>query len=666
MALEPVTAAAEERPSPELIDMTRRFKFAAILTAPLLLLTMIEFFSPSMMSWIGLVVSTPVVLWAGLPIFMNGWQSVVRRSLNMFTLIAIGTGVSYVYSVVATLVPELFPESHQVYFEAAAVIMTLVLLGQVLELRAHGQTGSAIRALLKLTPKTARRISAKGDEQDVDIDQIQPGDLLRVRPGEGICVDGFVVSGKSSVDESMITGESLPVEKDKDTRVTAGTVNQTGSFVMKAERVGADTLLAQIVHSVSEAQRSKAPIQRLADTVSGYFVPIVIFVALLTALIWGIWGPEPKLAYALVNAVAVLIIACPCALGLATPMSIMVGVGKGATGGILFKNAEAIEILEKVDTLVVDKTGTLTEGKPKLISVMTINGFEERDVLRIAASLEKGSEHPLASAILNAAIAKQIIEIPDATHFESVSGMGVIGQVEGVQAAIGNQKLMDRAGIATNELLQQADSLRHDGQTIMFVSSAGKLVGILGIADPIKSTTIEAIKLLKAAGIRIVILTGDNMTTASAVAIKLGIDEVKADVLPHQKAAIIKELQAQGRFVAMAGGGVNDAPSLAQAQVGIAMGAGTEVAIQSAGITLVKGDLRGIESARCLSHFTMRNIRQNLFFAFIYNFLGVPIAAGVFYPFFGILLSPMIASAAMSFSSVSVIGNALRLRRARI
>lgn len=663
MALEPVTATVEEGPSIELVEMTRRFKLAAILTVPLLIVTMIDFFSPTVTSWIGLVVSTPVVLWAGFPIFKQGWQSFVQRHLNMFTLIMIGTGTSYVYSMVAMVFPQIFPGSQQVYFEAAAVIMTLVLLGQVLELRAHGQTGSAIRALLKLTPKTARRILENGDENDVEIEQIKPGDLLRVRPGEGVCVDGMVVSGKSSVDESMITGESITVEKESGARVTAGTVNQTGGFVMRAERVGADTLLAQIMHSVSEAQRSKAPIQRLADVVSGYFVPIVIFIALLTALVWGIWGPEPRLAYALVNAVAVLIIACPCALGLATPMSIMVGVGKGATGGILFKNAEAIETLEKVDTLVVDKTGTLTEGKPKLISVVTVNGMEERDVLRIAASLEKGSEHPLASAILNGAQTLQIDELPEATHFESISGMGVLGQVEGAQAAIGNQKLMDQVSIDTRELLQKADVLRHDGQTVMYVGSAGKLVGILGIADPIKSTTAEAIKLLKKDGIRIVMLTGDNTATASAVAAKLEIDEIRADVLPNQKAAMIKELQAQGRFVAMAGDGVNDAPSLTQAQVGIAMGSGTDVAIQSASVTLVKGDLRGIASARHISRLTMRNIRQNLFFAFIYNFLGVPIAAGVFYPFFGILLSPMIASTAMSFSSISVIGNALRLRK---
>lgn len=666
MILEPVTATMSDGPSPELVDMTRRLKFAAMLTVPLLFMTMVNFISPVTMSWIGLVLSTPVVLWAGSPIFLYGWQSVLRRSLNMFTLISIGTGASYIYSVFVTVFPQIFPGSQHVYFEAAAVIMTLVLLGQVMELRAHGQTGSAIRALLKLTPKTARRISASGDEQEVNIDQIQPGDLLRVRPGERICVDGVVISGKSSVDESMITGESVPVEKEKDARVTAGTINQTGSFVMTAKRVGADTLLSQIIHSVSEAQRSKAPIQRLADIVSGYFVPIVIFVALSTALAWGFWGPEPRLAYALVNAVAVLIIACPCALGLATPMSIMVGVGKAAVSGILFKNAEAIEALEKVDTLIIDKTGTLTEGKPKLLSVRAVDDFKDSDVLRIAASLEKSSEHPLASAILAGAAGRQVTGIPNTDHFESVSGMGVVGQINGARASIGNQKLMEQEGIDIDRLVPQADALRNSGQTIMFVGSAGKAIGLLGIADPIKATTAEAIKLLKSEGIRIVMLTGDNLQTASAVAAELGIDEIKADVLPNQKATIIKALQAQGRFVAMAGDGVNDAPSLAQAQVGIAMGSGTDVAIQSAGITLVKGDLRGIVSARRLSRFTMHNIRQNLFFAFIYNFLGIPIAAGVFYPFFGILLSPMIASTAMSFSSVSVIGNALRLRKVRI
>ena len=613
--------------------------------------------------------ATPVVLWGGWPFFERGWASVVNRSLNMFTLIALGTGVAWAYSVVGAAVPGIFPASFRthggevgLYFEAAAIITTLVLLGQVIELRARSQTSSAIRALLGLAPKTARRIRNDGTEEDVSLDQVQPGDRLRVRPGERIPVDGVVLEGTSAVDESMVTGEPIPVEKTSGSRVTGGTVNGTGGFVMRAERVGSETLLAQIVHMVSEAQRSRAPIQRLADTVSAYFVPTVVVVAEISAVVWGLAGPEPRMAYAIVNAVAVLIIACPCALGLATPMSIMVGTGRGAMAGVLIKNAEALEVLEKVDTLVVDKTGTLTEGKPRLVSIVTAPGHSEADLLRLAASLERGSEHPLAGAIVAGAEERRLT-LSVAEDFRSATGKGVLGRVEGRRVALGNRRLMEDLGVSLGDLAKRADALRADGQTVMLVAVDGQAAGLVGVADPIKSSTPEALRLLRESGVRIVMLTGDSRATAEAVARKLGITEVEAEVLPEQKGAVIKRLEAEGRVVAMAGDGINDAPALAQAHVGIAMGTGTDVAMESAGVTLVKGDLRGIARARRLSQGTMRNIRQNLFFAFVYNALGVPIAAGVLYPVFGLLLSPIIASAAMSLSSVSVIANALRLRR---
>jgi Cu+-exporting ATPase len=611
-------------------------------------------FSPQLLNLFQLALATPVVLWCGAPFFERGWKSIVNRSLNMFTLIAIGVGTAYVYSIFAALFPGLFPDSFRgpegqvaVYFDAAAVITTLVLLGQVLELRARSRTSSAIKALLGLAPKTARRLRDDGGEEDIPLEKVNPGDRLRVRPGEKIPVDGMVLDGTTSVDESMITGEPIPVEKVKDSRVTGGTVNGTGSFTMRAERVGSDTLLAQIVRMVSEAQRSRAPIQKLADIVAGYFVPAVVLIAIVTFVIWGLVGPAPRLAHALVNAVAVLIIACPCALGLATPVSIMVGTGRGARAGILIKNAEALEVMEKIDTLVVDKTGTLTEGKPRLVSVIAASGKNEDEILRLAASLERGSEHPLAAAIVGG----------------SITGKGVIGMVDGKEVGLGNQKLLDEIGVAADELSKRAEDLRHDGQTVMSVVVERKMAGLIGVADPIKQSTPEAIRLLHNEGVRIVMLTGDNRTTAEAVAKKLGIDEIQAEVLPEQKGEVVKRLQAERKMVAMAGDGINDAPALAQAHVGIAMGTGTDVAMESAGITLVKGDLRGIANARRLSHGTMKNIRENLFFAFIYNSLGIPVAAGVLYPFFGVLLSPIIASAAMTFSSVSVIGNALRLRK---
>ncbi|MFB3154301.1 MAG: copper-translocating P-type ATPase, partial [Candidatus Acidiferrales bacterium] len=595
--------------------------------------------------------------------------SVVNRSLNMFTLIALGTGTAYFYSVVAALAPGLFPDSFRtesgevaVYFEAAAVIVTLVLLGQVLELRARSQTSSAIKALLGLAPKTARIVRDDGTEIDIPLEHVEPGDRLWVRPGEKIPVDGVVLDGNSSVDESMVTGESIPVEKTEGDRVTGGTVNGTGSFVMRAERVGSETLLAHIVRLVSEAQRSRAPIQRLADVVASYFVPAVVLVAVITFIVWALVGPEPRLAYALVSAVAVLIIACPCALGLATPMSIMVGTGRGATAGVLIKNAEALEVLEKVDTLVVDKTGTLTEGKPKLTTVVALQGRSEQELLRLAASLERASEHPLASAIVAGAREKDL-ELADVKDFRSLTGKGVTGTVDGHAVALGNLKLLEELVIDPGALAGQAEGLRRDGQTVLFVAVNGRPAGLLGVADPIKQSTPEAIRMLHRDGVRIVMLTGDSRTTAEAVARKLGLDHVEAEVLPEQKSEVVKRLQAQGRVVAMAGDGINDAPALAQAQVGIAMGTGTDVAMETAGVTLVKGDLRGIARARRLSRGTMRNIRQNLFFAFIYNSLGVPLAAGVLYPVFGLLLSPIIASAAMTFSSVSVISNALRLRK---
>lgn len=678
MALEPQTVTAEEETNPELVDMTRRFWVSLILTVPLFLLTMSEMLpgrlvqhalSARFLTWVQLLLATPVVLWGGWPFFQRGWVSIVNHSLNMFTLIAIGTGTAYAYSVIATLFPNLFPDSFRshggevaVYFEAAAVITTLVLLGQVLELRARSQTSSAIKALLGLAPKMARVLRDDGTEEDVSLDHVQPGNRLRVRPGEKVPVDGVVIEGTSAIDESMVTGEPIPVEKTPGVRVTGGTVNGTGSLVMRAERVGSDTLLAQIVRMVGEAQRSRAPIQRLADVVSAYFVPVVVGVAILTFLVWGLYGPEPRMAYALVNAVAVLIIACPCALGLATPMSIMVGTGYGATVGVLIRNAEALEVMEKIDTLVVDKTGTLTEGKPRLTTVIALPGQSESELLRLAASLERGSEHPLAAAIVAGAQAKGLI-LSVVTEFRSLTGKGVIGSVDGRAVTLGNRALFAEHTIDLGTLSSQAEELRRDGQTVMFVALDGHPVGLLGVADPVKGSTDEAVRMLRAEGIRIVMLTGDSRTTAEAVARKLGIDEVEAEVLPEQKGQVVKRLQSVGRVVAMAGDGVNDAPALAQAQVGIAMGTGTDVAMESAGITLVKGDLRGITRARRLSRGTMRNIRQNLFFAFIYNTLGVPVAAGVLYPIFGLLLSPMMAAAAMSLSSVSVIGNALRLRR---
>jgi Cu+-exporting ATPase len=678
MALEPRTVTLEAEANPELTDMTRRFWLSLILTAPLFLLAMAEMipgqplqhlFSARLLRWAQLFLATPVVLWGGWPFFLRGWLSLVNRSLNMFTLIAIGTGTAYGYSVVATLFPDIFPDSFRthggevaVYFEAAAVITALVLLGQVLELRARSQTSSAIKALLGLAPKTARVLRDDGSEEDIPLDRVQVGDRLRVRPGEKIPVDGVVLEGTSAVDESMVTGEPIPVEKTVGNRVTGGTVNGTGSFIMRAERVGSDMLLAQIVRAVSEAQRSRAPIQRLADVVSSYFVPAVVLIAFITFIMWSIVGPEPRMAYALVNAVAVLIIACPCALGLATPMSIMVGTGRGATAGVLIKNAEALEVLEKVDTLVVDKTGTLTEGKPRLTTVVALTGQNESELLRLAASLERGSEHPLAAAIVTAA-QEQGASLSQVTDFRSVTGKGVIGTIAGQTTALGNQHLFEELDIDPGALREQAEDLRRDGQTVMYIAINGRPAGLIGVADPIKASTTEAIKMLRAEGIRIVMLTGDSRTTASAVARKLGIDEVEAEVLPEQKGEVVKRLQAQGRVVAMAGDGINDAPALAQAQVGIAMGTGTDIAMESADVTLVKGDLRGIVRALRLSRGTMRNIRQNLLFAFLYNALGMPIAAGVLYPVFGLLLSPMIASAAMTFSSVSVITNALRLRR---
>ncbi|NOT58459.1 MAG: copper-translocating P-type ATPase [Deltaproteobacteria bacterium] len=677
MALEPRTVTGEEEVNPELSDMTRRFWVSFGLTLPVLLLAMSEMvpgrpvqhvLSARVLVWIQLAFATPVVLWGGWPFFQRGWLSLVNRSLNMFTLIAIGTGTAYVYSVIVTLFPALFPDSFRVhsgevavYFEAAAVITALVLLGQVLELRARSQTSSAIKALLSLAPKTARMLRDDRTEEDVPLDRVQPGNRLRVRPGEKVPVDGVVLEGTSAVDESMVTGEPIPVEKTPGVRVTGGTVNGTGSLVMRAERVGSDTLLAQIVHMVGEAQRSRAPIQRLADVVAAYFVPIVVIVAIVTFGAWAFYGPEPRMAYALVNAVAVLIIACPCAVGLATPMSIMVGTGRGAMAGVLIKNAEALEALEKVDTLVVDKTGTLTEGKPRLTSVVPLPGQGEGELLRLAASLERGSEHPLAAAIVAEAQARGV-QLADVRDFQSRTGKGVVGTVSGRGVALGNRKLFEELAVDLQGLPEQAEVLRRDGHTVMFVALNGHAAGLLGVADPIKVSTAEALQQLREEGVHVVMVTGDSRTTAEAVARTLGIDAVEAEILPQQKGEIVKRLQAEGHVVAMAGDGVNDAPALAQAQVGIAMGTGTDVAMESAGVTLVKGDLRGIVRARRLSRGTMRNIRQNLFFAFIYNALGVPIAAGVLYPMFGLLLSPMIASAAMTFSSVSVIANALRLR----
>ena len=679
MSLEARNAPAED--NTELKDMTRRFWVSAALAFPVFVTAMVsellpqampESISMSMVIWLEFALVTPAVLWGGWPIFQRGWASLVNRHLNMFTLITLGVGVAWTYSVVAMLLPGIFPPVMRsmggmvpVYFEAAAVIMALVLLGQVMELRARSQTSAAIKLLLGLAPKTARIVRADGKEEDIPLEQVQPGDVLRVRPGEKVPVDGVVLEGSSSLDESMVTGESIPVEKTADARLIGATVNGTGSLLMRAERVGGDTLLAQIVHMVSEAQRSRAPIQRLADTVAGYFVPAVVLIALATLAIWGIWGPEPRLAHAIVNAVAVLIIACPCALGLATPMSIMVGTGRGATLGVLIKNAEALETMEKVNTLVVDKTGTLTEGKPKLTSVVPLAGFDEGVVLQLGASLERASEHPLAAAIVSGAQEKGLA-LTAVEAFRSITGKGVSGTVEGRAVALGNLKLFEELKIDAGELPSRAEALRSDGQTVMLIAIDGKAAGLIGVADPVKTSTPDAIRALHEEGIQVIMLTGDNRITAEAVAKKLGIDRIEAEVLPEQKASIVKQLQAQGRIVAMAGDGINDAPALAQAQVGIAMGTGTDVAMESAGVTLIKGDLIGIVRAVRLSRATMRNIRQNLFFAFIYNVLGIPIAAGVLYPFFGLLLSPIIAAAAMSFSSVSVITNALRLRRVEL
>lgn len=678
MALEPRTVTVEET-NPELVDMTRRFWVSAMFSVPLFVLAMsrmfigeqLEAWLPGALSYIEFALATPVVVWGGWPFFVRMWQSLVNRSLNMFTLIGIGTGVAYIYSTIATLFPRVFPESFRshgnvdVYFEAAAVIVTLVLLGQVLELRARSRTGAAIRALLGLAPKNARQIKPDGREDDIPLTHVHTGYKLRIRPGEKVPVDGTVLEGSSFVDESMISGEPVPVEKKAGDKVIGATVNGTGSLVMRAERVGSETVLAQIVRMVAEAQRSRAPIQRLADTVAGYFVPAVVVAAVLSFVAWTILGPEPRFAYALINAVAVLIIACPCALGLATPMSIMVGVGRGATAGVLVKNAEVLEVMEKVDTLVVDKTGTLTEGKPKLVTVQPADGVSETELLRLAGSLEQASEHPLAAAITQGARDRGI-QLERIDGFQSLTGKGVEGMVRGKKIGVGNRRMLEERGASIDDLSEQAERLRADGQTAMFVSVDGRAAGILGVADPIKDSTHEALRLLREEGIQIVMLTGDSRTTASAVAKKLGIDTVEAEVLPEQKVDVVRRLKSEGRMVAMAGDGINDAPALAEAHVGIAMGTGTDVAMQSAGVTLVKGDLRAIARARRLSEGTMKNIRQNLFFAFIYNGLGVPVAAGVLYPFIGLLLNPMIAAAAMSFSSVSVIANSLRLRHLRL
>jgi len=681
MALEPLSGTAETGPSPELIDMTRRFWIGAALAVPTVILEMAAHFpglslhhyiSPQTSVWLQFALGTPVVLWAGWPFFVRGWASVRNRSLNMFSLIALGVGAAYLYSLVATFAVGLFPEGLRqeggivpVYYEAAAVITVLVLLGQVLELRAREQTGSAIRALLNLAPKTARRIREDGADEEIPLEQVHIGDRLRVRPGDSVPVDGVVLNGRSAVDESMVTGESMPVEKEQDAKLIGGTINGTGALVMRAEKVGSDTMLARIVHMVSEAQRSRAPIQRLADVVSSWFVPAVILVAIGAFIGWMIWGPPPAFAYALVAAVSVVIIACPCALGLATPMSIMVGVGKGATAGVLIKNAEALERFEKVDTLVVDKTGTLTEGKPRVVAVLPAEGFDEAMVLSLGANLERSSEHPLAAAIVASAKARGV-DMQDVAEFASVTGKGVTGQIGGTRVAVGNAKLLRDLGVASANLEARADDLRRDGATAMFVAVDTRPAGIIAVADPIKATTPAALASLREDGIRIVMLTGDNRTTAQAVAAKLGIADIEAEVLPEQKNAIVRRLRSEGRAVAMAGDGVNDAPALAEADVGVAMGTGTDVAMQSAGVTLVKGNLVGIARARRLSRATMRNIRQNLVLAFVYNVLGIPLAAGVLYPAFGLLLSPIVAAAAMSLSSVSVIGNALRLRLTRL
>ncbi len=682
MALEPMTVSAAEK-NPELIDMTRRFWAGAGLVVPILILAMGGYLpvlgpllerlvSHEVSMWMELLLATPVVLWAGWPFFQRGWRSVATWNLNMFTLIAIGVGAAYAYSVAAILAPGVFPDAIRdasgrigVYFETAAVIVVLVLLGQVLELRARERTGGALRALLDLAPQTAHRLRENGEEDEIPLDQVHKGDRLRVRPGDKLPVDGELLEGRSAVDESMVSGESMPAEKTAGDKVIGGTVNGTGSFVMRAERVGAETMLAQIVQMVAAAQRSRAPIQRLADTVAGYFVPTVVTTAVLAFGAWALWGPPPALAHALVAAVTVLIIACPCALGLATPMSIQVGIGRGAQAGVLIKNAEALERLEKVDTLVIDKTGTLTEGKPRVVSIESGDGVGEDELLRLAASLENSSEHPLAAAIV-AAAKERGLKLAPAGDFDAPTGKGVKGTVDGRRIALGNHRLLEDLGVEAGPYAAMAESLRRDGQTVMFIVAGDAVAGLIGVADPIKATTSKAIQNLRADGLRIVMLTGDNRTTAEAVARKLGIDEVEAEVLPQEKGEIVKKYKAEGRVVAMAGDGVNDAPALAEADVGIAMGTGTDVAIQSAGVTLIKGDLSGIVRARHLSRAVMRNIRQNLFLAFVYNSFGVPVAAGVLYPVFGLLLSPIIAAAAMSLSSLSVVGNALRLRAAKI
>jgi P-type Cu+ transporter len=679
MALEPEVVTLETGPSPELADMSRRFWIGLVLSIPVLALEMgghltnlHMLLGPQTSNWLQLVLATPAVLWAGWPFFERGWKSLVTRHLNMFTLIAMGTGAAWIYSVVATVAPGLFPVTFRaeggsvaVYFEAAAVITVLVLLGQVLELRAREQTGGAIRALLDLAPKTARRVRADGMDEDVGLDVVAVGDRLRVRPGEKVPVDGLLLEGRSSVDESMITGESMPVTKDVGSKLIGGTMNQTGGFVMEAGKVGSDTMLSRIVRMVAEAQRSRAPIQRLADEVSGWFVPVVIGVALVAFAVWMIYGPEPRFAHALVAAVAVLIIACPCALGLATPMSIMVGVGRGASLGVLIKNAEALERFEKVDTLVIDKTGTLTEGRPKVTAIVPAEGASEAELLRLAATIERASEHPLALAIVNAA-GERGIALGDATDFDSPVGKGATGVVEGKRLILGSHRIMEEEGVDVTAMTAKAEELRNDGATVIFTAIDGRLAGLFAISDPIKATTPDAVKALIEDGIRVVMLTGDNKTTALAVARRLGISEVEAEVLPEDKSKIVSRLRSEGRIVAMAGDGVNDAPALAAADVGVAMGTGTDVAIESAGVTLLKGDLQGIVRARQMSRATMRNIRQNLFFAFIYNAAGVPVAAGVLYPIFGLLLSPIIAAAAMALSSVSVIANSLRLRSMKI
>jgi P-type Cu+ transporter len=679
MALEPDLVTATSGPNPDLADMIRRFWLGLVLALPVVILEMGGHFAnlhmivgPKWSNWLQFLFATPVVLWAGWPFFVRGWQSLLTRNLNMFTLIAMGTGVAWLYSVIAVLLPDIFPPAFRgsdgtvaVYFEAAAVITVLVLLGQVLELRARDQTSGAIRALLDLAPKTARRIRADGQEEEVALDVIAVGDRLRVRPGEKVPVDGVVIEGRSALDESLVTGESMPVTKTVGDKVIAGTLNATGSFVMRAEKVGRDTMLARIVQMVAAAQRSRAPIQRLADQVAGWFVPTVILFAIAAFVAWAMFGPEPRYAYGLVAAVTVLIIACPCALGLATPMSIMVGVGRGAQAGVLIKNAEALERMEKVDTLVVDKTGTLTEGKPKVVAVVPAAGFEESEALRLAASVEQASEHPLAAAIVASAKDRRLA-LSQVSAFDSPTGKGVVGMVDGRHITLGNAKFLREIGIATTDLDDEAERLRADGATAIFLAVDGKIAAVIAIADPVKPTTPEALKLLAQDGVRVVMLTGDNRTTAQAVARRLGIENVEAEVLPEQKSAVVERLRQQGSVVAMAGDGVNDAPALAAADVGIAMGTGTDVAIESASITLLKGDLTGIVRARRLSAATMHNIRQNLFFAFVYNAAGVPIAAGVLYPLFGILLSPVIAAAAMALSSVSVVGNSLRLRRLQL